>query len=247
MKLQEIFDHLSASVLTQISIGGQTQGVVNSENRQRVTGMITQGLTDLHTRFLLKEKFCRLLLSPTTSIYQLNAKFAQSNADSGELTKYIDDSEMPFLDDITRVHSVTTDGGFELFTSPAAKYKVRLVSQTSVQVPQAILTQSNDLPPVYKTEGLVVTYCANHPAVGKTALSLMDPDTVDIDLPVQYLQALLYYVGHMAYTPIGQMAENSLGLSYSIKYEQECLRLKNGGVEIQASKEYDRMRDKGWP
>ena len=54
MKLKDVFEQLSYGELAQLSLGGE-QGVIDESNYQRVMASINLGLTDLHSRFLLKE------------------------------------------------------------------------------------------------------------------------------------------------------------------------------------------------
>jgi len=55
MKLSEVFSQLSNGELNQVSIGGQSQGVINDYNNKIIVNHINLGLANLHQRFHLKD------------------------------------------------------------------------------------------------------------------------------------------------------------------------------------------------
>lgn len=73
MKLQDIFDQLSAGEFSQLSIGGAAQGVINESNHLKLVGHVTLGLTALFKRFALREGSLVVTLVPNQTVYKLAA------------------------------------------------------------------------------------------------------------------------------------------------------------------------------
>lgn len=246
MKLQEVFDHLSTD-FSQISIGGQEQGVINEANCRAVLRVINLGLTDLFTRFLLKESKLKLELAPSVLLYRLESAFAKSNTKSNKPIKFIDDIGNPFRDDIAKIHSVVNDQGYVLnLNDKFDKYAVHSNSTTSLEVPVEMVMMASSLPEHLKTTGLEVHYRALHPVFDTSVDADIDPEFMEVDLPYPYLHALLLFVASRTYNPVGQGAEGSLGPSYAVRYENECARLMGAKLDVETHNGNYRLKSKGF-
>jgi len=222
MNLQEVFDQLSAGEFSQLSIGGANAGVIDESNYKKILGHVNLGLTALFTRFNLKEQSLQFTLNPASDTYQLN------------------------LDDMLKISKVVTDGDVEVpLNKDGNPYSCFTPSLNTIQVPQVILDQGADLPEDLKTTKLKVVYRANHPKL-KLTLGMLNPSTVNLELPATHLSPLLYFVASRVHNPIGMTNEFHAGNSYYAKYEAACQRLENEGMQVDPVPDNTRLSRNGW-
>lgn len=233
MTLQEIFDQLTYGELSQLSMGGGEAGAITEDNHLRVLAHINLGLTDLYKRFHLKEG--RVLLELVTSLtsYALNSKFARANTRSREATRYlVDSTAAPFQDDVLKIERVLTKAGVEFnLNNHDDEYSMHTSSATTLRVPEAVVSLAPDLPTELKTSFLELVYRASHPKIVK-GLGLFDPTRIQVQLPESHLNALLLFVASRANTPTGIVGEFNPGNNYAMKYEAECMKLTEMGLQI---------------
>lgn len=235
MKLQDIFDQLTFGELSQLSLTNEGQGI-NEEDRKKVIRNITLGLTELHKRFLLKERFFDITLQKGKVVYTLVKRFAESNISSTEPVKYISDLNSPFYDDLLKIEQVTDENGNKLTLNKSGnKYSLRTPAYNVLYIPpqETPITTVN------------VVYRADHPPLSEHA-HLLPPFTVDIDLPGSHLQALLYFVASRILNPIGLVQEFHEGNNYTAKFEAAVQELKNTGFQIDTDFENNRFTTKGF-
>lgn len=222
MKLQEVFDQLSAGEFSQISIGGQPSGVINEANQELVVQHINLALTAIYKRFNLREGRLRFSLDNTADTYAVQA------------------------DDLLKIEQVITDGGTELtLNDNSDPFSCSTPSLNSLRLNPAIALQSEGLPDQYKTSGLTVVYRANHPRI-VVKYGVLNPLIKSLELPYSHLQALLYFVASRAHNPIGMQAEFNAGNAWYAKYEMECQELEAKGLQVQESEQNTRLHRNGW-
>lgn len=222
MKLQEVFDQLSAGEFSQLSIGGANAGVLDAGNYSKVIGHVNLGLTALYTRFNLKEGRFSLTLNSTLDTYQLA------------------------LEDLLKINKVLTDTGFEMPLNVASNiYSCHTPSLSTLRVPQIVLDQGSDLPDELKTEKLEVVYWANHPKI-KMLAGVLTPSAVEVELPYTHLTPLLYFVASRVHNPIGMGSEFNAGNRYYAKYEEACQRLEQQGIQVNHQDDTTRFERNGW-
>lgn len=235
MKLQEIFDQLSAGELSQLSIGGEAAGEINESNYARVLNHINLALTALYRRFNLKRRVIELEIQENQTDYLLHSKFAVSSTTSTEPVRYIKDSSAdPFLDDIIKVEGVKDQLGCALTLNDAA-------DPLSVLTPRALVLH---VPLDLKAESLKVEYRANHQKILITPQ--FNPSDIEIELPDTHLSALLYNIASRVNNPIGMSNEFHAGNSYAAKYEMECLELEAKGLQVDFGETPNRLKKNGW-
>lgn len=247
MKLQEIFNTLSAGEFSQLSFG-DGPGVLTSDVVQdKVLTFINRGLTDLFSRFNLRQATLTLLLQPDQTSYLLTGKHAVNGRGAVD-PKYILDSVLePFNEDgLVQILQVKTESGFELGLNDLSRPNSCMLSaQNRLEVPLSIVNKSMSLPACMITNTLTVQYQATHPWI-KSDVGAYDPDRLEISLPRTHLTALCYYVGSLASNPVGLGQEFNAGNTYAAKYEAECLRLKNDGMEVQQRGDEDKFCSRGF-
>lgn len=253
MKLQAIFNHLTAGEFSQLNIGGSGQGIIDDSNMDKVVSHINLGLTDLFTRFELKLGRLTLKLQPDQTSYLLTSKAAVSKykptippADPAPVPYILDSSTLPFKDDVLLIERVLTDGDYELpLNRLDVTYSLLTSAMNRLEVPLAIVNQSLTLPRALITTNLSVIYRSNHPVIDLNVGS-GDPERIDVELPMSHLTALMYFVASRANNPVGLGQEFNAGNTYAVKYENECLRLKNDGMEIQQRGNETKFEERGF-
>lgn len=247
MKLQDIFDQLTAGEFSQLSIGGEDAGVINENNFKRVVTHINLGLTSLYRRFALKEGRAVLSLKSGQYTYPITSDYAVANRRSRQpIRTILDNADAPFKDDIAKIERVLLDNNLELglndVTDPLACLTPNM---TTLVVPKVIVDPTNDTPTYLKTDHLNVVYRANHPIIEVT-LGLFDPNRVNIELPLSHLEALLYFVAARAQAPVGLNNEFNAATRYAQKYEAACSELQAMNVNVDQIQGNHKLRQKGF-
>lgn len=247
MKLQEIFEQLSAGEFSQLSIGGQEAGVIGEANWGRVVPHVNLALTALFTRFKLKEGQLTLELQPGQTLYKLSSQFALNGKRTNEPVRYIiDTADDRFVDDITKVEVVKTDSGLTLGLNDAKDlWSVTTPSALQLRVPAGLVSVVEDFPEELATANLTVTYRAAHPKI-IVPLGFFDPTRVEVQLPESHLMALLYHVASRVHMPVGMANEGNMSNGYFAKYEAACADLLNQGLQVDQGGTNTRLIDNGW-
>jgi len=244
MKLQEVFDQLRHGELSQLSIGGQPQGVVNAKNQDVFLNALNLGLTNLHTRFRIKEGRLKLLLLPDMYLYILKGAYALNNTESTESVRYI---EGDFQDDLAKIEELWTEEGHPVLLNVKDKYSCYTPKTHVLRVPVPVINQDPDLPQyLYQLNALDVVYRQLHPKVGPDEFGFLDVEETEIDLPYLYLEPLLYFIAGRVHHPVGMTGEFHMGASYAAKYEQACQRLENSGMQRDEVQTNNRLTRNGW-
>lgn len=247
MKLQEIFDQLSAGELSQLSIGGEAQGVIAESNYSRVLAYINLGLTALARRFNLRTGTVRVLLQPGQNSYVLSARYLVGNPKSNEPIRYLQEIPgIPFIDSVLKIEQARCDSGVDLVLNDNHEpWSAITPSVKTLRLPDDIVAQSPKLPEALKTQALEVTYRAGleHLVV---PLGYFDPTRIEVPLPDAYLEALLYFVASRAHAPIGMQEEGAAGNTWFSKFENECQRLEQQNLQIDLGASSPRFVQGGW-
>jgi hypothetical protein len=211
MKLSEFLELLQYGELANLSMSGgigDTKGI-RVNDYPAIISHINLALTDLHTKFSLNEREVTIQQRETITDYILDSKFAISNSDSTEPSKYILDSIYnKFTDDILRVNAVYDEIGEELPVND--ENRVMSVFLSSPKVLQIPYPNNENL--------IVVSYRANH-----AKLSTQVPDLdAEIELPAFAVEALLSYVASRVHAQ--RTNQEAIGLSVNLmaKYHMLC-------------------------
>jgi hypothetical protein len=248
MKLQDVFDQLTAGEFSQLSIAGEAAGVINDKNYKTVLAHVNLGLTTLYRRFNLKEGRLTLALQPGQAQYQLSSAFAAANRRSREVLRYIEDTAAaPFQDDIHKVERVLTEFGSDMPVNDAAdEYSCMTPSLTMLVMPDKVVNQDSNTPFWLRINKATVVYRANHPIIA-VPFGTFDPARAVLELPYSHLEALLYFVASRVNNPIGMSNEFHAGNNYAAKFEAACQALENAGIQVDRGTHNTRASLKGFP
>jgi len=218
MKLSELFELLQYGELATLPISGGIDSVkgIRVQDYPALVSHINLALTDLFTKFNLKEREVAVQQYESITQYQLDSKYAITNTESIEPVKYILDSEFnPFTDDILRVNSIFDEAGCEL--------PINDEHQTSSLFLNGYKTLQVPFPADDNT--IFVMYRANH-----IKLDSALPDLeADIDIPAYCVEAILSYVASRVHSQNTSQEAQINAVNLMAKYNMLCdqIELRN--------------------
>lgn len=114
MNILDLFSDLSYGELSNLPLAGEGDGQITDSGKPKVIRALNEGMIRLYTRFALREKNVIIGLVDHITNYQLDSKFAESNAaTSTQPYLYIKDlNREPFTDDVVRILSVWNSDGY---------------------------------------------------------------------------------------------------------------------------------------
>ena len=247
MKLKDVYDQLAYSELKHIVLGSgnidSTDGM-STDSFTKLFPLVQLGLTDLHKKFLLREKEFFIDLQAGQVSYNLVMDVAQANVKAKALIKYIDDTLDPFEDDFMRVEKIYGVLDKERYVIP---FNIR-DNDESIRSPRHGLLVIPDEPDkalwLKETTRLRVVYRADHPSLAKYQAT--SPMNTDIYLPPAFLQALVYYIAARVLNSQGPTAEFHEGNNYLSKYEAEIHDLKEENYDADAIIEHTKLEMRGF-
>ena len=230
MKLSKIYETLAASEVFTYEMADK-DGDILPRHRRRITTLINSGLSDLHQRFSIKEGVLDLKVTEDKQHYILSDDVLEV------LRMTTPEGKVYNLNSVTSSLSPTTGpyGNVSNTSNPSlchASYNELFFSH----VPCAGIYRI-----VYKGD-------ATH--ISLDGIDTADPKTIEIPLPLTYLNALCYYVAAKVYNPAGaQTIARSMfheGNNWRSMYEDECNRLKANLAGAKSFNEVSNFTRGGW-
>ena len=230
MKLSKIYETLAASEVFTYEMADE-DGDILPRHRRRITTLINSGLSDLHQRFSIKEGVINLEVTEDKQHYILS-------------------------DDVLEVLRMTTPEGkvYNLNSvtsslSPTAGPYGNVSNISNFSICHA---SYNELffshVPCAGTYRIVYKGDATH--ISLDGIDTADPKTIEIPLPLTYLNALCYYVAAKVYNPAGaESVARSMfheGNNWRSMYEDECNRLKANLAGAKSFNEVSNFTRGGW-
>lgn len=214
LTLSQLLAQLSYGALSNLSLSGDGDGVIDAARLPALVDAINDGLLALYGRFTLKEQCALLELQDHITHYHLRPEFAHSNTESTQPYRYILDSDQePFLNDVLRVTAVHDHTGRHLvLNNPEVPLSLRTPDHKSLYVPA----------PAYGMV-LAVTYQAKH-----VPLRIDDLDAQYIELPDALVPALRHHVSATLLDAMGTQESMGRAQNHAMAYEnqvQEILSL----------------------
>lgn len=231
MTLSDIFDQLAYGEFNKIFLG--ESGAIPQASWNRIIAHINLGLTELYKRFDLKQVELPVTIVAGTLDYDLKG--------AGDFIEILhvfnsDNVEIPLNNRVTAINK---------------EWNARqaTVDRVHTNDPSVLSVNPQMLPQV-----LTVVYKAGHPTIPKiddADLDGFDLTGVQIDLPVTYLEALLYFVASRVFNPMdqGSVANRQpfhSGNNYYSKYEAACAQLMIRGLDISENLDTGLFQQKGF-
>lgn len=213
MKISELFRQLSYGALSNLAIN-KGNGVLAAEKYPQIIQYVNDGLLQIFTRFVLRER--NLILEQTSHVlnYHLRRQYATSSESGDVRHRYIIDcAEDKFADDVIKVLSVQDELGCFLPLNDAE-------NPASLFTPRPLVLQ---VPAPKDGVKLAVLYQARHPILHDTADTVMDQE---VDIPFSLENALKNFVGYKVYSDMNGQENIVKGQEYLAAYEAICLEVE---------------------
>lgn len=220
MKLNYIFSQMETSELKQLNCIDPLHGKIKPEAYQGIVDVMNQGLVDLHTRFDLKIGKVEVPIDPAVELYDLTAFDAQVRG--------------RFL----QLHKVTDECGRDLAVNDFTPGSLHFRSQLTFEVPEYLRT-------VHPLKRAVVLYRSLPTKIGD-CYGDIDPECVEVELPVAYVWALCLYVASRLHTPVGLQDGTYRVNAFLGLYQAECTRLEEVGMDMDFQRDLGQLRRGGW-
>ena len=230
MKLSKIYETLAASEVFTYELADE-DGDILPRHRRRITTLINSGLSDLYQRFSIKEGVVDLVVTKDIQHYILSDDVLEV------LRMTTPEGKVYNLNSVTSSLSPTTGpyGNVSNISNPSlchASYNELFFSH----VPCA---------GVYR-----IVYKGDATHISLDNIDTVDPKTIEVPLPLTYLNALCYYVAAKVYNPAGaESVARSMfheGNNWRSMYEDECNRLKANLAGAKSFNEVSNFTRGGW-
>lgn len=239
MLLQEVFDQLCVAELNNISVVDQATKQINPEDYRKVATAINAGLTQLHTRFLLRKGQLDVQLHPDVRTYQLASRNMIPSAGEASAAKYVWPA-MDFRDNLLKIQQVFDDQGRELSMNNHSTYFS--VSETAIDT----IVVPENLYDKHDVRKLRIVYRQNHKMI-PTCCDDLDPESYGLTLPRSHLWALCLFVAARMHIPIGLQDATYSGNSFMSLFGAECDRLEITGIQVKDIGVSEGIVRKGFP
>lgn len=221
LTVADVLRNLSLGVFSNLSLGDEGSGAIKEDRIPNVLLYLNEGLTELHTQFVLSEKILTLLTFGHKSNYSLTADNSFANngmdydpeAEDPDGPNIIDSDEEPFQEDIIKIMSVYTSDGWKLPLND-------LESSLSVFTPHSGLLQ---VPNPDAGHHLSIEYQANHAQIqwdecGKFL-------TQKVDIPPVLHDALYSYIAYKVYSSMNTQENNAKAREHLELFNLVCRKV----------------------
>jgi hypothetical protein len=245
MLLKEVFDQLACAELNNISVVDQTTKEIDPGQYRQVVTAINAGLTEIHSRVLLRQGMLTVKLIPGQELYTLDKAYNVS-ASKPDPKQFIT-AVPPFANDLLAVHEVKAkvyEPGFEKevvlgLNNGSDYYNVEMPSYNQLFVPAKLQSEQ-------KITELLVSYRKNHKMLA-TCDNDIDPECVGLTLPRSYLWALCLFVAARMHTPVGLQDATYSGNSFMAQFAQELAQMQISGLSLSNIQVNEGVWRKGFP
>lgn len=214
IKLNAFYKNLALTILNNTSVVTDNKLDIEPDKKEYILNFVNDGLTRLHSRFLLKNKNLYLEMREGRTEYPLLSRYSFMGFDPA-LAQYpfiMDTAANPFKEDVIKVLAVYDSKGERRGLNDNHN-------------PHGLFTPRPDMIQCIRPlhcEVLTVTYQAKHPN-----LVVSEDDNQEIDLPDTLLPALRYWVAYNYYTGLNTTESTSKAAEYLQMYESVCGEVKD--------------------
>lgn len=205
--LQEVYDYLASGELSNLFMadGGLGTGVLKDKYKAVVNKSIYLGLTDLHSRFVLKKDNAYRKIEKDfhgVAVEVVNLLVSRDGLEINLIADNFVEVLEVYIND--REYIINDSDGYVLLATNRIKFSS----------------------PIANTDTIKIEYQANHNPITE--------DTTHIELPRMYLNALCYFIASRLYTSIVNQLDGDLNESnrYAQKYHQEIMMLESKGYDV---------------
>lgn len=220
MRLSTLFSQLETTELNQLSCVDSTTKKIKPDKYQAIVDVMNQGLVDLNTRFKFKIGKVEVPIDPAVGEY--------------DLTKFDPQIRGRFM----QLHDVKDERGVPLAVNTFTDRGVNFRSVLVMEVPDYLRR-------VMPLRLVTVQYRALPKKIGD-CYDDIDPEMIEVDLPVMYIWALCLYVASRLHTPVGLTDGTYRTNAFLGLYNAECNRLEEIGLDLESVVDNNQYRRGGW-
>jgi len=236
MRLSQLFDLLNYGELSQLSITGNDQGIIDQSNQAAIITHLNLALLELYKRFPIKTGEVTVQTLSYLSDYRLDSRYAYTNpyqTDDIAYPKYIMDTPFdPFTDDVLVIEEVADEAG-DLYTVNDENdcNSIMIMDYNAINVANPGLEAA-----------LFVQYRAAPPKIDpNTTLSY---DEIVVPITDQYLEPLLNYIAYRSFAAFNM--NNPEAVSYYAKFEASCGLIRQEGLRHKVARSNEKLECNGW-
>jgi hypothetical protein len=220
MNLKTFLDMLVETELSQHVFGSLDEDEVLVKKYELIN-LINRGLENLHTRFVIKKGEVRINI-----------------ANNHRYRHDISDEDFVLTPDhkrnVIKVLEIWDEKGHPCrFNTHHRSMAHHSHKESSIQMVDNKTLIFEHCEGCYK----IIFHAGPELIVKPETLELFQPENIELDISLEYIDALIYYVASRLFSvtlPMeGNAAQYSPGILYSAKFEQECQRLKELNFEIE--------------
>lgn len=231
MKLSEIFFALSSGEMSTLNC--VENGEIRPESYNKVISAINRGLTCLGTRFMLRKDVLLFKTIAGMETYVIDPEFTET---SGNPDAYILDMDHPFIEGLLEITALYQADGTQVALDGSAAVLRTTVKTLRFKQPVEDA--------VYKLHYSALPY-----KIEQMNGSGFDPENIEVDLPIAYLNALVYFVASAFYSPSlsgldGARANQDV--NYRQLFEAECRVLESKGLDVDEDLPTDLFSQRGF-
>lgn len=220
MKLTRVFDQLRYGTLKGQAVSREGAQIEEIDYPKLIV-CINAAMNVLYGRFKLKynELLIRVIAGKYT--YEIHSDFAEANTTSTQFTRWIvDTEEIPYRDDLVRIHSVTANDGTNLSINDSADCMSAMTpSYNSIQLPPEVV----DL-----LESVSITYEAS--PIPLDSSPVLAPEVTEVRIPDTMLECLCYYAAAKFMEQSTAQDKSAKATEFLQKYELKASELEKYGM-----------------
>lgn len=236
MLLRDLIYSLETGELQNLSIVDTETGVLKPEHYGRIVTSANLGVTDLHTRFLIKKGSAVVTLKEDQVVYPIQDRFVIQPTPKPEQFITTGHGLKSFL----KLLEVRDDKGHKLPINDGDPRK-------GITTPSFnTMCVSSELWKEYDVRHLTIEFQRNGSLI-PTCDRSYDPDCLIVDIDARYLHALSLFIASRLHNPSGFGTGGvHEGNNYHTLYLEECARLSNTGQNISETS-YGAKHRQGFP
>lgn len=242
MKLLDVLNTLQSGELSNLSLFNEN-GSLKPEHKLKLLTSINLGLTDLHTRFLLKIGKIKINLIEGQVTYPLKPMYQIGNTAPAGTVQFISDETGKMRDNLLKVNQVLDGRGCELgLNNHDARRGVYTNTYNVLGVTTTLWKDYDErqLTVVYRMNANLLKDCGEWDDFAF--------DCLEVDLDYSHLYALCLFVASRLHMPQGFGPETvHEGNNYWGKYLAECARIEEHGLRIDDVALNTKRLQKGFP
>lgn len=231
MQLNDLFHILAYGELSNHHIASAGDGTLALAKQPQIVNHTNEALMRLYTKFVLKEKDCKIGLREGVSIYQLSPEYSVSAFDNtkADVPHILDTTDTPFQDDVLKVLAVHSNYGVQRPLNDSHNC-------WSVNTPTVNTIQVNL---VRDAEVLAVSYQAKHP--------VLDGTNQEIELPATLHGALTAFIAYKVYFNMNTPESQAVSQGHLAMFNSICAdTVDTDAVNLSISNVNTRFNLGGW-